>query len=469
MTISLTGGGRAIPGAKTQKHIGDLMQMKEKEKERTYNFLRKALGKGTDAWSYEDSPDPRQQKKVRHSMSSLLWALEFGMLSCQQSLRDVEQMIVELGSWGRKVVPEAISDTTLATEAARLDPDYLLKKLVGRIREFHRSKMLAPVGLPCGVVTVDGKNLATVNHDANTTAQRRTTKNEKWHLSKADETFRGKAYWLMPALRAVLTSAEAKLCVHQVALPPKIGESTVFAPMVQSLHRAYGRSGMFRIIDGDAGLTSLKNANVVVEHGYDYVFGLKGNQAELFREAEMLFADITSRKAPKAETDWEVRGGKKIRRRLWRSDEMAGMENSVGKWTHLAQTWLVRQETMDKLGHIETEDRFFITSLPWDYLKPTQILLLVRNHWAVENDCFNSLDMQWHEDSAPWCTQGTAIWALGLLRLLAYNTAQILRRRRLRPKTLAGAWLPPMSWRRLFKVIEKALELDPIPMASFAS
>ena len=443
------------------------MKPKEKEKERTFKFLIKKQSQGTKAWSYEDTPDPRQQKKVHHSMSSLLWALELGMLSCQRSLRDVEQMIGELGSWTRKVVPEPISDTTLATEAARLNTDYLLEKLVLRIREFHRSKMLAPVGLPCGVVTVDGKNLATVNHDANATAQKRSTKNEKWHPA-ADETRRGKPYWLMPALRGVLTSAEAKPCVYQVDLPPKLGESTLFPQMVQSLHRAYGRSGMFRIIDGDAGLTSLKNANVVVEHGYNYVLGLKGNQAELFREAEMLFADITKKTAPEAETDWEVRGGKKIRRRLWRSDEMAGMENSVGKWTHLAQTWLVRQETMDKLGNIEIEDRFFVTSLPWDYLKPTQILLLVRNHWAVENDCFNSLDMQWREDSAPWCTQGTAIWSLGILRLLAYNTAQILRRRRLRPKTLAGAWLPPMSWRRLFKVIEKALELDPIPIASFA-
>jgi hypothetical protein len=106
------------------------------------------------------------------------------------------------------------------------------------------------------------------------------------------------------------------------------------------------------------------------------------------------------------------------------------------------------------------EDRFFITSLPWDYLTPAQILLLVRNHWAVENDCFNSLDLQWHEDAGPWCTRGTAIWALGVLRLLAYNTAQVLRRRRLRKKRPDGTRAAPMSWRSLFKAIEKSFELD---------
>ena len=80
------------------------------------------------------------------------------------------------------------------------------------------------------------------------------------------------------------------------------------------------------------------------------------------------------------------------------------------------------------------EDRFFITSLAWDLLTPVQILLLVQNHWGVENDSFNSLDRQWHEDAGPWCTRGTALWALKVLRLLADNTAQILRRRRLQKK-----------------------------------
>ncbi len=138
---------------------------------------------------------------------------------------------------------------------------------------------------------------------------------------------------------------------------------------------------------------------------------------------------------------------------------MTGMETSPGIWTHLRQTWLVRQETRGRGGAIEVEDRFFITSLAWDYLTPAQILLLVRNHWAVEVT-FNSLDLQWNEDAGPWCTRGTAIWGLGLLRLLAYNTAQLLRRRRLRDKKPDAMWAAPMSWRSLFKAIEKSFELD---------
>jgi len=48
----------------------------------------------------------------------------------------------------------------------------------------------------------------------------------------------------------------------------------------------------------------------------------------------------------------------------------------------------------------------------------------------------------------------------GIFQLLAYNTAQILRRRRLRKKNPGATWAAPMSWRLLFKAIEKSFELD---------
>jgi hypothetical protein len=188
-----------------------------------------------------------------------------------------------------------------------------------------------------------------------------------------------------------------------------------------------------------------------------YVLGLKGNQAELYSEAHKLLEPLCSTTPLTAESPWESRNAKRIRRRLWRTAEMASIENSVGEWTHLRQTWLVRQETRSAGGKVEFEDRYFVTSLPWNYLSPQQILLLVRNHWAVVNDCFNSLDLRWHEDAAPWCTRRTAVWALGVLRLMAYNTAQLLRRRRLREKRDDGTRAQPSPWRSLFRLIVHAL------------
>ncbi len=436
------------------------MRKLSKPKERTQRFLAKHARKKKKGWDYSDAPDKRQPGKVDHEMESILWSMELGLTSNQPTLRDVEEMTEELGPWARPLIPQRISDTTLDTGARHLDHDYLHAKLVLRVRDLYRSKMLSPVDLPCGVATVDGKNLATLSHNANSTGHERSTENAKWHKSKDEEKKSGKKYYLMPALRTTLTSAEAKPSVYQIPLPLGVGESTVFPKMVDGLHEAYGRSGMIEVIDSNAGLTSLANADHVNGLGYGYIFGLKGNQPELFAEAKALLLPMIEAQEPEIETPWERRSGKQIRRRLWRTDEMAGIENSVGKWTHLRQTWLVRQETKDAKGKVEIEDRYFITSLLWNFLKPWQILLVVRNHWGVENNTFNSLDLQWREDSGPWCTKETSVWTLGVLRLMAYNTAQLLRCRRLRKKNEDGSLKAPMRWRSLFKEIESALKLD---------
>jgi len=219
---------------------------------------------------------------------------------------------------------------------------------------------------------------------------------------------------------------------------------------------------MFEIIDGDAGFASLANADLVDLLGYAYLFALKGDQPELFAEAKTLLEQMAATVERETETPWELRNGDWMRRRLWRTDEMRGFENSVGKWSHLRQVWLVRQETRKPDGTIDVEDRYFVTSLLWNRLKPLQILRVVRGHWGVENDTFNSLDLQWREDHGPWCTKGVSVWALGVLRLMAYNVAQLLRKRRLRRKNAAGGRPDPVPWRTLFSHIRRALEADTI-------
>jgi thioredoxin reductase len=62
-----------------------------------------------------------------------------------------------------------------------------------------------------------------------------------------------------------------------------------------------------------------------------------------------------------------------------------------------------RHHAPDKDWCVETEERYFATNLLWNRLTPAQILLVVRNHWSVENDCFHSLDVQWGEDRPASC------------------------------------------------------------------
>jgi hypothetical protein len=417
-------------------------------------------------FDFSDAPDIRQEGKVTHEQKHIVNGLLLGLTANKPTLRDVEEMTQDLRLSFRSLVPAPISDTTLDTESRRLDGEYLTGKLVQQVREDFRAKMLKPVGLPCGVATVDGKNLATLGHDAGGAGHARSQENEKWHRPGS---WKGEEYFLVPVLRAALTSAEARPIIYQQALPPGTGEATSFCELVDNLHRSYGRSGMFEVVEGDAGLISLSNAGHVDELGYTYIFGLKGNQPELYEEALFLLEPQARDESPEAETPWERREGKRIRRLLWRTAEMAGIENSVGKWTHLRQTWLVRQETEHPDGTVKVEDRYFVTSALWNYFKPAQILALIRGHWRVENDCFNSLDVQWREDFGPWCTKGDAVLGLSLLRVMAYNLVQMLRRRRLRRKTENGNYKEPLSWRSLFKAImltlEAALDSDEATLA----
>ena len=108
---------------------------------RARRFIRKRLGNKQKGWDYSDAPDPRQQSKVTHKMDAILWSLELGLMSNQPILRDLEEMTENAAPWTKALVSKSVSDTTLDTEARRLDADYLRKKLVLRVRDFHRSKM----------------------------------------------------------------------------------------------------------------------------------------------------------------------------------------------------------------------------------------------------------------------------------------------------------------------------------------
>jgi hypothetical protein len=420
---------------------------------RVQKFLLRRCRKGRGV--FQGLSDWRQRAKVKHQLPAVAHALLLALMANRRTLRDAEDLTGALrGPW-RALVPKRISDTTLDDVLRRLSHEELQQSLVALNRELKRSKLLSrSPELPVNLVLVDGKNLATLSHAAAGTAQPRGTDNEKWQHkgAKAD----GAAYWLAPALRATLANTEARPCLLQMPLPPHSNETATFKSFLAEVLRNYGRNDVLDVISCDAGLTSLSNADAIHNANLRYVMGLKENQTELFEEASRLFLSKTVAQPPEAETCWERRGSAMIRRLLWRSSAFKGFENSVGKWGHLEQVWLVRQQTRTAQGETTFEDRYFLSSVPEDELEARQILLVVRRHWVIENDVFNSLDLQWREDSGPWCTQGGAVWVLAVLRLMAYNLVQCLRRRTCREKR-GRRWLDPMPWRRLFEHIYDAL------------
>jgi predicted transposase YbfD/YdcC len=180
----------------------------------------------------------------------------------------------------------------------------------------------------------------------------------------------------------------------------------------------------------------------VYASGRSYLLALKNPQKELVIEAERVLA---RRRKPDATTPWERYRGKRIRRLLFRTNEMAGYH----EWTHLRQVWRVRQETDDN-GKVTVEERYFLTSLTPGQTTDEIPLHAVRAHWGIEN-CGNwTMDTQWLEDDCPWVSK--AVETVSLLRLLAYNVLMRLRTRHLRTEANRSR-----TWRNLIDLVTDAL------------
>lgn len=414
------------------------MKLQPKDR-RVDRFLTRHLA--DPALRFEAVEDPRERRGRRWSLVALLHAFVAGLLANCPSLRDVESLTDEQAARGRR--DRRVPDTTLYQLLPRLGVEGFRVALRRQVYGLWRGKCIEPVGLPCGVLTFDGKGIGTLDHDAQGSAQ------------KAHRSHDGSPYWLPRVLRAVLTSSSLRPCLDQMTVPAKTNEMGAFGAFFQAVVQSF--DALFEILTLDAGFAARAVGDLIEAAQKAYVIGLKENQPELLREAMRLLLPLASSSLPEAETPWERHKGKCIRRRLYRSDEMAGWNG----WDHLRQVWLVRQETRDDEDRVTVEDRYFLTSVRRGRLSPSQILLLVRGHWGIENDCFGALDVQWHEDDRPFCTKGHAVEVLGLLRLLAYNLLRLLRVRHLRERASDGTLRPPHPWRQLFGWVRDALRLGP--------
>jgi len=398
------------------------------------------------AYRFDDVPDPRDPRGVRWSLGAQLRATWLALLVGASSIRQVESMTEDLGTARRKNgQPDRLPDSTLEYVLPDIEWQALRRKLVEQVHDMQRAKALEPVGLPLGLLVVDGKALGSYDNDAGGVGQRNVRDD-------------GTPYWLVRVLRAVLVTAATKPCVDQVPIAAATNDMGAFPSMWKGVMEAYGRSDLFEVVSADAGFTSLANATLIDGTSKGYVLGLKENQPELLAEARRLLRPTigakteTYRVAPEAESPWERHKGTRIRRQVWRTSQMAGW----GEWTHLRQVVLVRQTTEDPSGAKAPviEDRYFVTNVVAGRLDGAQWLTLVRMHWGIENNCFGTLDVQWLEDSRLCCRQGNAPLVLGLLRVMAYNVLGWLRGRHLRSETNRD-----MTWRDLFDRVRMAMVL----------
>jgi hypothetical protein len=415
---SVKATGNPFPAGLSTKLVSTFVSTKEalmtkpfrKLLERSSKFLRRMLGK--PAWDFNRFvTDPRQKKGQRWKFKTLMPSLLFGFLTNRSSLRNVETM-TELG-FAQRVPDSTLYDLVGQFEAQEVAE--LRTQLHAQIKREERSKALAPVGLPCGVAAVDNKTLWSGTPEA-----------AKDPAAQVVHPKGRPPYATLRAVRTVLLSAAAKPAIDQVVIPAETNEGGLFPTVLTVLEANYG--ALIEVYSLDAGFCSKTNAERIAEARKGYIFGLKKNQPELFKEAERLLGSQT---VPEFSTGWERYQGDSIRYHFYRTAEMAGSH----EWSHLRQVWRIEKEILrGKTGAVECENHYYLTNLDWERFKPEQMLLVVRSHWGIENNCNWTMDVIWEEDTKVWCGQGLGIRVLGLLRLMAYHLVSHLRCRYLRQR-----------------------------------
>jgi hypothetical protein len=370
--------------------------------------------------SWDDVPDPRQRRGRRWPLPQMLQTVFSGLVLMKGSMRALDAALARqdpaLASLG---ATERIPDATLQAVLPGVSPEGVRPVLVHWVRTALRSKVVddpprAPgTPRPLRFAAVDGKNVYTGLVPSNIYSQRVVPRS-------------GSVRYLNRVLRVLWLGPGPRLVLDQRPIEASSNDMGTLLPLLEQLEASYGSLSFLEGLSVDAGMTSRDNAEAIDQRGLAYVMGLKGNQPELFQDAQRVLVPVATRQAPEAQTRERYRG-RLITRQFWRSEELVPWPG----WPHLKQVWLVRQTTESASGQCEVEDRYFVTNLPWHRASAQRLLALVRQHWWIENQCFWRLDVDFEEEQ-PWSTRGWGPLVMGLLLCLAFNVRHLLRDRRLR-------------------------------------
>jgi hypothetical protein len=363
--------------------------------------------------------DPR--RKSKWNFGYLMQILFYGLLSGCENLRAVETF--------SEMYNERIPDTTLHDAIIQINPEPLRKLLSKQVKEALRDHELNS-DFPVRITAIDGKSASISRIDAGKFSQRIEAE--------------GNIYYNNRVLRAMHVSSPTKLFLAQREIKGKSSETTEFKPFLDELYENYGNTKLLEVISVDAGMTSKENAEKVKEKNLDYIMALKGTQQALLSNAEYLMGLIPK---PNKITE-ENTNGKKIIRTFFRCVVPPQYKNG---WDHIKEFWKIDQSTVEiQSGKIETETRYFLSSIPYSKLNDSQAMQAIRMHWGIENNGYWLLDTAWKEDDSPYANK--ALILVTLMRLIGYNIIARLIYRRLRK-----AKARQMSWITLMSLITSAL------------
>ena len=384
-------------------------------------------------------PDPRQKRKVRHTLSSLLSALVAALVTKARSLRVVEQRTKEIsarhGEW--LGIEGRIADNTFGRLLSRVRVAALVACLHRLVKTEHRRGNLKPSVLRWGTIAIDGKNIATLRwHDlcrvlgvgpqSASFDEVREVLRERFPEAQLCRPQEGLPYALMRAHTVTLISAEASMCIHLRPIEGHTNEVGSMPELLEEVDAAYGRTGIFRVITTDAGNTSLGSAGKTVRLGYHYFGQIKSPNGEIHEEAVAALGEQRHGRAHA--TDSDKQNGHTATYYAWRYD--LGDEGWLD-WTHARQIVRIRRDVTDNVTGklISTGNRYYVTSLTADSLSAQEALKLSRAHWRCENNTHWTADAELGEDRVQhtWSKHPHGVLVVAALRMMALAILAVAR------------------------------------------
>ena len=209
-------------------------------------------------------------------------------------------------------------------------------------------------------------------------------------------------------------ASECGLVLAQTKVSGKSNEITAIPELLELLDLQGS------IVTIDAMGCQKEIAKQIVEKEGDYVFSLKGNQGTLHDDVRALFRSFPDLRNLGVEEYKTVDGDHgRIEERTYRVINTPRLFTKKHDWVGLSTLVEVSSKREIK-GDIQTEKRYYISSLPKDAKKLGKV---IRSHWAVENTLHWVMDLSFHDDESR-IRKGFAPENMAVIKHAALNLLQ---------------------------------------------
>jgi len=302
-------------------------------------------------------PDTREKIKVKHPLFEVLFIIICAIICGADSPGGIRRFGISKYDWLKKILllrSGIPSRDTFARILSSLDPKPLKVILQKWLVSFEER-----LGQQ---IAVDGK---TVRHSFD-----KATGTKAIHLVNA---------W----------AVEAKLFLGQEKVDGKSNEITAIPKLLELLDLKG------KLISIDAMGCQKAIAKQIISCKGDYLFALKGNQGELYKNVKLIFESPVDNIKITSSKTIEKSHGKIIERKYSVINNISWLDGK-DDWEGLATIAVVNT----KITHgenISINNRYFISSLKTN---AKNIGKFIRGHWSVENSLHWVLDMTFSEDAS---------------------------------------------------------------------